>query len=156
MRINSKNKDSDRFYLNITFCNESEEREFLRNLIGSFEGTLSINCMLTDLDTVYPMYKEYFPRGNYYVFDRLTSASIFAFELNHLEVEDVISNWGYYTFDAMFALGIFKSELIKRKIDCMHELKCMPIVITQILDYSLHIALDHYYFKKISKLLVVN
>ncbi len=141
--------------MDITFCDESEERDFLQNLIGSFEDVLSVNCMLTDLDTSYSTYEEYFPRGNYYVFDRLTSASIFAFELNHAEGEDVISNWGYYTFDAMFALGTVEPELKKQKLDCVQELKCMPIVITQVLDYSVNIDLDYCYFEKIAKLLAI-
>lgn len=154
MRINSVNRDSDRCFLSITFCNESEERNFLKKIIDGFDDTLAVNCIITDLDTIYSMYKTYFPRCNYCVFDHLTYASIYAYELNHGEIEDVISNWGYYTIDAMFLLGESDLKVKKQKDDCLQELKSMPIVITQVLDFSLNIDLEPCYFEKILKFLV--
>ena len=153
MRINSIKHNGDRYYLSVTFCDDIEERDFLHSVIHCFEKGRSVHCILTDLDTSYSAYEDYFPRGNYYVFDHLTSASIFAFELNHAEIQDVISNWGYYTLAAMFALGTFEEKLKNQHLDCMPNLNSMPVVITQVLDNSLDINLEQCYFEKMLKLL---
>lgn len=155
MRVNSIKQKKGRYFVSITFCDENEERNFLQNLIGHFGAFLPVNCMLTDLDTSYSAYEEYFPRENYYVFHCLTSASIFAYELSQTEIQDVISNWGYYTIDALFALGVVGTEVKHHKPDGENEFKSMPIVITQVLDNSLDINLDQYYFEEMSKFLVM-
>lgn len=154
MRINSVKQINNRCYLSITFLNEIEERIFLQKIIIWFGKMLPVNCILTDLDTSYSVYEEYFIRENYYVFDRLTTASIFAFELNQTEIQDVISNWGYYTIDAIFALGVVDAELKCQKHDATNKLKSMPIVIAQVLDNSLDIYLDLYYFDDMSKFFI--
>lgn len=154
MRVNSIKRNEDRCYLSITFCNENEEREFLRNMIEYFGKLLPVNCMLTDLDTSYLAYEKYFPRGNHYVIDHVTYASILAFELNHTEIQDVISNWGYYTFAAIFSLGVFRTELKKQELVYLDELKSMPIVVSQVLDTSLEINIENRFFEEMSKLVV--
>lgn len=156
MRINSIKRNEDRYYSSITFCDENEGREFLQNMIAHFGKLLPVNCVLTDLDTSYFAYKKYFPRGNYYVIDHVTSASIFAFKLNHTEIQDVISNWGYYTYAAIFSLGVFRSELKKQEIDYLNELKSMPIVVSQVVDTSLEINIEHRFFEEMLKLVVNN
>ena len=156
LKINSIKQTIDRCYLSITFPDKITECNFLQNIITYFGETLPVNCILTDLDTGYSAYEEYFTRGNYYVFDRLTTASIFAFELNKTEIQDVLANWGYYTIDAMFVLGIVGAELKYQKLDITNELMFMPIVIDQVLDNSLDINLDLYYFEEILKFLEKN
>lgn len=156
MRINSIRKSDNRCCFSITFNAENDERIFLKNLIQHFEKDLSVNCMLTDLDTSYMVYEKYFNRDNYYVIDHGTSASILAFELNHQEIEDVISNWGYYTFAAVLFLGSFKTEFMNIKPNCIEKLESFPIVIHQVLDTSLDINLTHYYYEEISHLLTDN
>ncbi len=146
MRINSIKQDENKIHLSITFYNESEERAFLQKLESKFGSVLPIHCMITDLDTICPMYEEYFPRGNYYVIDHITTLSIFAFQLNHTEVCDVISNWGYYTLDAILALGNLNSDRV-------NELKSLPIVVSQVLDYSLSIEIERCFYQKFSKLI---
>lgn len=150
MRVNSIKKNNKKYKLSVTFCNESEERVVLQDIIFYFENSLSINCMITDLDTSYFVFESYFPRQNYYVFDRITSSTIFAFRLNHDEVFDVISNWGYYTLDAKFSLGSIElPNLDKKHVDYLYKFESMPIVITQVLDSSLHIVFDERYFDEI-------
>lgn len=122
-------------------------------MIEHFGKFLPVNCALTDLDTGYSAYEKYFPRGNYYVIDNVTNSSILAFELDHAEIKDVISNWGYYTFDAVFSLGLFRTELREQKLDCLDELRSMPIVVSQVLDTSMEINTEHRFFKEILQLL---
>ena len=155
MKINSKVHIDNRYYLSVTFKDEIEEHIFLYNIITYLDKYLPVNCLITDLDTSCLMYEEYFIRDNYYVFDRLTSVSIFAFDLNQAEVKNVICNWCYYTIDAMFALGVIDSKIKYQKLDIMHELELLPVVITQVLDNSLEIDLEYCYFEKLSKFLVV-
>lgn len=112
--------------------------------------------MLTDLDTDYSTYEEYFEKNNYYVFDRLTTASIFAFDLTSTEIQEVISNWGYFTIDAMFALGIVDDEVKKKKLDSTNIFKSLPTVITQVLDNSIDITIDQRHFKYLSQFLVMD
>ena len=153
MRVNSRQCDDNRYRLSITFPNEIEERIFLQNILNRFEKVLPVNCMITDLDTDYPIYEEYFERNNYYVLDRLTTASIFAFNLTSSEIQEVISNWGYFTIDAMFALGTVNDEVKKKKLDSTNIFKSMPAVITQVPDYSIDITIDQCYFKDLSNFL---
>ena len=153
MRVNSIQHNDNRYRLSITFPNEIEERIFLQNILNRFEKVLPVNCMITDLDTDYPIYEEYFERNNYYVLDRLTTASIFAFNLTSSEIQEVISNWGYFTIDAMFALGTVNDEVKKKKLDSTNIFKSMPAVITQVPDYSIDITIDRCYFKDLSNFL---
>ena len=99
---------------------------------------------------------NYFLYNNYYVFDRLTTASIFAFDLTSNEIQDVISNWGYFTIDAVFALGIVDDELKKSNIDCENVFKSLPIVIAQVLDSSIDITIDQCYYKELSQILATD
>lgn len=148
------NRTNKKCSILITFYNEIEEQTFLKDLIFYFEKVLPINCMLTELDTSYCLYEKYFPRGNYYVFDQLTRSTIFAFQLNCSEVLDVISNWGYYTFDAKLCFGTIEMpDLNNTNYDYSSKLEAMPIVISQILDYSLGISFDDCYYKKMSDFL---
>ena len=153
MRINSTSRKNDKWHISVTFYNENEERIFLKKLIEIFDDVLPVNCVLTDLDTVYPMYKEYFPRNNYFVLDNITYASLCAYKLNWDEIKDVISNWGYYTLDAIFMLGEFKPEYKSQKTNYSKEIECMPVIISQVLDYSLNIDLEQRYFDKMLILL---
>ncbi len=146
-------KEDGKYYVSITFSHETEEHLFLSNILTMFGRTLPVNCMITDLDTSYPHYEAYFERDNYYIFDRVTKASIFAYRLNQAEIERIISNWGYYTIDAMFSLGVCEDEVLIQKPDYTDGLRSMPIVITQVLDNSIEITVDQYYFDDISKLL---
>ena len=155
MRVNSMRHDNNQCCLRITFPNESEERIFLQEILNRFEKVLPVNCMLTDLDTNYSLYERYFERNNYYVFDRLTTASIFAFDLTSAEIQAVISNWGYFTVDAVFALGIVDAEVKNKKLDGTKAFKSLPIVIAQVLDCSIDIIMDQRYFKDISRFLVM-
>lgn len=132
------------------------EHIFLQDILNRFGNVLPVNCMITDLDTDCPLYEAYFEKNNYYVFDRLTTASIFAFDLTSNEIQDVISNWGYFTIDAVFALGIVDDELKKSNIDCENVFKSLPVVISQVLDYSIDIAVHQYYYKDISRFLVTD
>ena len=150
MLVNSKQHIDNKWCLSITFSNEIEERIFLQNILNRFEKILPVNCMLTDLDTDYSTYEEYFGRNNYYVFDRLTTASIFAFDLTSNEIQKVISNWGYFTIDAIFALGTVDDEVKKKKLDNTNIFKSLPVVITQVLDYSIEITIEQRYFKDFS------
>ena len=156
MRFNSIKHNDNRFYLSITFPNEIEERIFLQKILNRFEKILPVNCMLTDLDTSYSAYEEYFRKNNYYVFDRLTTASIFAFDLTSTEIQEVISNWGYFTIDAIFALGIVDNEVKKNKLDITNILKSLPAVFTQVLDNSIDITIDQRYYKNLSQFLLIN
>lgn len=157
MRVNSIQHNDNKCCLSIIFLNETEERIFLQNILNQFEKVLPVNCMLTDLDTSYSTYKEYFRNDNYYyVFDRLTTASIFAFDLTPIAIQEVISNWGYFTIDAMFALGTVDDDVKKKKLDITHIFKTLPVVITQVLDNSIDITIDQCYFNDISQFLVVN
>lgn len=151
MKINSKVKIHNRYCINVTFKNEIEEHIFLNDIVTYLGKFLPVNCLITDLDTSCVAYEEYFNRGNYYVFDRVTLLSIFAFDLNQADIQNVISNWCYYTIDAMFSLGVIDSELKYQKLDKTYQFKLMPVVITQVLDYSLEINLEHCYFEKLSK-----
>lgn len=156
MRVNSIKPNGNRCFLSITFCSEVEERLFLQHLLACFGKNLAVNCMLTDLDTSYSAYKQYFPRDNYFVVEHITSVSIIAFSLDFSEVQSVISNWGYYTFNAIIAFGDFGSELTNQKLDHSHELKSLPIVVSQVLDTSLEIDLEHRYFEEILELLRID
>lgn len=156
MRVNSIQHNDNKCRLSITFPNEIEEHVFLQNILNRFEKVLPVNCMITDLDTDYSTYEEYFGRNNYYVFDRLTTASIFAFNLTSSEIQEVISNWGYFTIDAIFALGTVYDEVKKKKLDGTNIFKSLPIVITQILDNSIDITIDQCYFKDFSQFLVMD
>lgn len=156
MRFNSIKHNDNRFYLSITFPSEIEERIFLQKILNRFEKILPVNCMLTDLDTSYSAYEEYFRKNNYYVFDRLTTASIFAFDLTSTEIQEVISNWGYFTIDAIFALGIVDNEVKKNKLDITNILKSLPAVFTQVLDNSIDITIDQRYYKNLSQFLLIN
>ena len=156
MRINSMQHNYNKYCLSITFPNEIEEHIFLQDILNRFGNVLPVNCMITDLDTDCPLYEAYFEKNNYYVFDRLTTASIFAFDLTSTEIQDVISNWGYFTIDAVFALGIVDDELKKSNIDCENVFKSLPGVISQVLDYSIDIAVHQYYYKDISRFLVTD
>ena len=149
MRINSINQKNNRWHISITFRNENEEKDFLKKIIEILVDFLPVNCVLTDLDTVFSMYKEYFPRHNYFVLDNITYASICAYKLNWDEIKDVISNWGYYTLDAMFVFGNFRYEYKSQTFNCSEVIKCMPVVISQVLDYTLNINLEQQYFDKI-------
>lgn len=153
MRINSIQHKNNKYCISITFSNEFKERIFLQKILNWFEKVLPVNCMLTDLDTSYSLYKKYFEKNNYYVFERSTTASIFVFDLTSLEIQDVISNWGYFTIDAMFALGIVDDEVKKKIHDCTNIFKSLPIVITQVLDNSIDIAINQRYFKEFSNFL---
>ena len=148
MRINSINKKDERYFLDITFSNEDEVQDFLKKILVSLKDLLSVNCMITDLDTSYKMYIDYFPRKNYYIVDRITRASIYAYELNDMETGNVVSNWGFYTYDAILAFGKLETDYIEQKSDCMEALKRMPIVINQVLDCSLDISIEKYYYEK--------
>ena len=152
MRINSINKKDERYFLDITFSNEDEVQDFLKKILVSLKDLLSVNCMITDLDTSYKMYIDYFPRKNYYIVDRITRASIYAYELNDMETGNVVSNWGFYTYDAILAFGKLETDYIEQKSDCMEALKRMPIVINQVLDCSLDISIEKYYYEKIRML----
>lgn len=112
--------------------------------------------MITDLDTDCPLYEAYFEKNNYYVFDRLTTASIFAFDLTSNEIQDVISNWGYFTIDAVFALGTVDDTVKSKKLDCTDILKSLPIVIAQVLDSSIDITIDQCYYKELSQILATD
>lgn len=151
MQINSVKNEDNKVNLSITFLDEAEERIFLQNILKQLGDRLPVNCLLTDLDTSYSMYEKYFNRGNYYVFDRLTTASIFAFNLNEVEIQDVLSNWGYFTMDALFALGAVDDKVKKQRIDSTDILKSLPVVIVQVLDNSIDIAIEEDYFEAISK-----
>ena len=155
MHVNSL-KYNKRCCLSITFPNEIEERIFLQKILNRFEKILPVNCMLTDLDTSYSAYEEYFGRNNYYVFDRLTTASIFAFDLTSTEIQEVISNWGYFTIYALFAIGPVPNEIKKQKSDCIEILKSLPIVIEQVPDLSIDITMDKYYFEDIFQFVIKN
>lgn len=156
MRVNSIQHNDNKCCISITFPNEIEERMFLQKILNWFEKVLPVNCMLTDLDTSYSTYEEYFRKNNYYVFDRLTTASIFAFDLTSTEIQEVISNWGYFTIDAIFALGIVDDEVKKKKLDSTNIFKSLPAVITQVLDNSIDITIDQRYFKDLSQFLVMD
>lgn len=150
MQINSIKHINNKCYLSITFLDEDEERIFLQKALNQLKSSLPINCMLTDLDTSYSLYEAYFNRDNYYVFDRLTTVSIFAFDLNETEVENVLSNWGYYTIDAVFALGILDGKVKEHRCDVADILKTMPVVISQVLDNSVDIVIEQCYYEEIS------
>ena len=109
--------------------------------------------MLTDLDTSYSAYEKYFAGHNYYIYDRSTTASIFAFDLAPTEIQKVISNWGYFTIEAMFALGIIENAVKKKKLDSTNAFQCLPITITQVLDSSVDITIDQCHFKDLSQFL---
>ena len=153
MRMNSIQHKGDKYRLSIAFSNEIEERIFLQNTLNWFGNILPVNCMLTDLDTSYSFYKEYFVGHNYYVYDRSTTASIFAFDLTPPEIQEVISNWGYFTIDAMFALGTIEDAVKKKELDSTNAFQCLPITITQVLDSSVDITIDQFYFKELSQFL---
>lgn len=153
MRVNSIQYKGDKYRLSITFSNEIEEHIFLQNTLNWFGKILPVNCMLTDLDTSYSFYEEYFAGHNYYVYDRSTTASIFAFDLTPTEIQEVISNWGYFTIEAMFALGIIENAVKKKKLDSTNAFQCLPITITQVLDSSVDIAIDQCHFKDLSQFL---
>ncbi|MBE6649614.1 MAG: hypothetical protein E7614_08900 [Ruminococcaceae bacterium] len=155
MKVNSIQHNDNKCCLSITFSNEIEERIFLKNILNWFEKVLPVNCMLTDLDTSYSIYEQYFRRNNYYVFDRLTTASIFAFDLTSSEIQEVISNWGYFTIDAIFAIGTIDDEVKKKKLDNTHIFKSLPAVITQVLDYSVDITIEQRYFKNLLQFIEV-
>ena len=57
---------------------------------------------------------------------------------------------------AVFALGIVDDELKKSNIDCENVFKSLPVVISQVLDYSIDIAVHQYYYKDISRFLVTD
>lgn len=154
MQINSIQHNDNKCCLSITFPNEIEERIFLQNVLNWLEKVLPVNCMLTDLDTSYSTYVKYFEKNNHYIFDRLTTASIFAFDLTSTEIQEVISNWGYFTIDAMFALGTVDGEIRNKKLDCSNIFKSLPAVITQVLDYSIDITINQRYYKDLSRFLV--
>lgn len=154
MRISYKKQYEDKYYLNITFIDEVEEQGFLKRILDWFGKSLPINCMITDFDTDYSLYKEYFEKSEYYVLDRITTQSIFAFKLNNEEVGNVISNWGYYTISALFALGEIDNKTINQRLDISDLLMSMPIVISQILDNSIEIISDAYYLNDVVKFLV--
>lgn len=157
MRINSIQQHNDnKCCISITFPNEIEERIFLQKILNWFEKVLPVNCILTDLDTSYSTYEEYFGKNNYYVFERSTTASIFAFDLTSTEIQEVISNWGYFTIDAIFALGIVDDEVKKKKLDSTNIFKSMPAVITQVLDNSIDITIDQCYYKALSQFIVMD
>ena len=156
MRVNSIQHNDNKYCLSITFPNEIEERIFLQKILNWFEKVLPVNCMLTELDSSHSLYEEYFGRNNYYVFDRLTTASIFAFDLTSTEIQEIISNWGYFTIDAIFALGIVDDEVKKKKLDITNIFKSLPAVITQVLDNSIDITIDKCYFKDLSQFLVMD
>ena len=145
MRVNSRQCDDNRYRLSITFPNEIEERLFLQNILNRFAKILPVNCMLTDLDTSYSAYEAYFRRNNYYIFDRLTTVSIFAFDLASTEIQEIISNWGYFSVDAVFALGAIDDEVKKKKLDGTNIFESLPVVITQVLDNSIDITIDRRY-----------
>ena len=151
--MNSIQHKGDKYRLSIAFFNEIEERIFLQNTLNWFGKILPVNCMLTDLDTSYSFYKEYFVGHNYYVYDRSTTASIFAFDLTPTEIQKVISNWGYFTIDAMFALGTIEDAVKKKELDRTSIFQSLPIVITQVLDNSVDITIDQFYFKELSQFL---
>lgn len=154
MRVNLISNNTFKRYLSITFIDEIEEHIFLKNILALLGKKLPVHCMITDLDTSYLLYEKYFKREKYYVFDRLTTVSIFAFELDATEIQNVISNWGYYTIDAIFALGVLDNDVKNPKLDSTNILKSMPIVIAQVLDNSIEIAIDQCYFKDVSQFLV--
>lgn len=156
MRINSIQHNYNKYCLSITFSDEFEEHVFLQNILNRFEKVLPVNCMITDFDTDCSLYEPYFERKNYYIFDRVVYSSIFAFDLTSTEIQDVISNWGYFTIDAVFALGTVDDELKKSNIDCENVFKSLPVVISQVLDYSIDIAVHQYYYKDISRFLVTD
>lgn len=157
MRVNSIQQHNDNKYcISITFPNEIEERIFLQKILNWFEKVLPVNCILTDLDTSYSTYEDYFGKNNYYVFERSTTASIFAFDLTSTEIQEVISNWGYFTIDAIFALGIVDDEVKKKKFDSTNIFKSMPAVITQVLDNSIDITIDQCYYKDLSQFFVMD
>lgn len=145
MRVNSRQCDDNRYRLSITFPNEIEECLFLQNILNRFAKILPVNCMLTDLDTSYSAYESYFRRNNYYIFDRLTTVSIFAFDLTSTEIQEIISNWGYFSVDAIFALGTIDDEVKKKKLDSTNIFESLPVVITQVLDNSIDITIDRRY-----------
>lgn len=153
MRVNSIQYKGDKYRLSITFSNEIEEHIFLQNTLNWFGKILPVNCMLTDLDTSYSAYEKYFAGHNYYIYDRSTTASIFAFDLTPTEIQKVISNWGYFTIEAMFALGIIENAVKKKELDRTSIFQSLPIVITQVLDNSVDITIDQFYFKELSQFL---
>ncbi len=155
MRIHSIRNHDTKSCVRITFSNEDEERAFLQNLLNRFERVLPVNCMITDLDTSYSAYEAYFTSENYYVFDRLTTASIFAFDLTPNEIKNVVSNWGFYTVDAVFGLGSVDDGVKKKKLDITDLLKKLPIVITQVLDNSMDITVEQHYFEGLSQFLSI-
>lgn len=156
MRVNSIQHNYNKYCLSITFPDEIEEHTFLQNILNRFEKVLPVNCMITDFDTDCHLYEPYFERKNYYIFDCVTYASIFAFDLIQTEIKDVIANWGYFTVDAVFALGIVDDEVKKSNIDCANILKSLPVVISQVLDYSIDITVHQYYYRDISRFLVTD
>jgi len=149
MRVNSLKHDENKCCLSITFLDETEEHIFLGKILNCLKKILEVNCMIKDLDTCCSLYEMYFEKGNYYFFEQSTTTSIFAFGLNSKEINNVISNWGYFTFDAIFALGPVDDEVKKQKRDCMNVLKSLPVVINQVLDTSIDITMEQCYFKNI-------
>lgn len=153
MRVNSLKYINNKYCLSVTFSDEFEEQKFLLNMLSNLKKLLPVNCMITELDTSYSIYEKYFVRKNFYVFDRLTTASIFAFDLNLEEIQDVVSNWGYITIDAIFALGAVDYKVKKLRLDCINILQSLPIVITQVLDNSIVITAEKCFFEYISNFL---
>ena len=156
MLVNSVKHNNEKCYLSITFFNEIEEHIFLQNILYYFVKILPVNCVLTDLDTNCSTYERYFERNNYYVFDRLTTVSIFAFDLTWIEIKEVVSNWGYFTIDAIFALGTIDDELKNHKLDITNIFQSLPIVINQVLDNSVEIIINQCYFEDVFKIIKKN
>lgn len=147
MRLNTIEQKSDRFFISITFEDEIKEQQWLKTVIDFFkESGLQVNCEITDLDTGCHSYEEFF-ETNYYLYDRLTTISLFAFDLTNQQICDVVNNWGFYSIDAIFALGSVNdvNELKKERINLETVFLKMPIVVRQVLDTTVDITIDSTY-----------
>ena len=146
MRLNTIERKSDRFFISITFEDEIKEQQWLRTVIDFFKKSgLQVNCEITDLDTICRSYEEFF-ETNYYLYDRLTTISLFAFDLTNQQIYDVVSNWGFYSIDAIFALGSINADKLKKeRMNIEPAFLEMPVIFRQVLDTTVDITIDSVY-----------
>ncbi len=146
MRLNTIEQKLDRFFISITFEDEVKEQQWVKTVIGFFKKSgLQVNCEISELDTGCRSYEEFF-ETNYYLYDRLTTISLFAFDLTDQQICDVVSNWGFYSIDAIFALGYVNADKQKKEqMNLETEFLKMPVVIRQVLDTTVDITIDSTY-----------
>ncbi len=136
--------------IEITFDNENDEQNFIRQLLGKLENEYTTSIYIRDLDVDIMKYKEFFSCDYIIQDEDATSPAIVATNINKETLYNVVGNWGFYSYKAFIIItnGCLKTEeIVVKKGELMTENTLL--VMGQVLDYTLEVRIKDYLYDKI-------